>query len=72
MIIVMIVLAVVIVLVSLVIFLKKKGSCSYPVKMEIIQGVSVFHFNLSFECRPTLIDFVVRVSGIMKCLCGIF
>ena len=71
-IILIIVLAVVIVLVLLVIFLKKKGLCSFPVNNGKHPRGEYFHLNLSFECRPILIDFVVRVSGIMKCLCGMF
>ena len=57
-------LAVVIVLVLLVILVKKKGSCSFPVNNGKHPRGEYFPFNL--------IDFVVRVSGIMKCLCGIF
>ena len=63
-------LAVVIVLVLLVILVKKKGLCSFP--MNNGKRPRGEYFNLRFDCRPILIDSVVRVSGIMKCLCGIF
>ena len=65
-------LAVVIVLVLLVILVKKKGSCCLPVNNGKHPRGEYFPCNLSFDCRPVLIDFVGRVSGIMKCLCGIF